>query len=318
MKVLITGANGFIGSRLCFLLQEKGHCVAALDPIDLNNDDGSFLQKSIFLFRQNLVRGVRLFQGLSTDKKLVKSIFDEFQPEVVFHLGMISSAKEAEADLAWARQSIVEGTRTLLLSISKQPKKAKFIFASSSMVYGHFTQDRIDEKHQLLPVNQYGVLKKEAEILIEGFCRENQIPFTIARPISVFGPGDDIRRVTSKMIVDALIKKQITLSNPELKTDFTFVDEVAECLYRIGFSEKANSQKYNLSSGCAVSLIQLATTIGCYLSDVQIIVSENHEKPVSRGALENKKAFIDLGFRPQKDFQDGILETVNYFKDLMA
>ncbi len=304
--ILVTGGAGFIGSVLTKTLLEMGHEVVVLDPLHSWNE----LSKSGWGLqiqeRISLLKISQLWIGSTLDPQFLRKI-SECSFSRVIHLGMTSSAKAASDNPSMAELSIVSGTMNLLSHLDISALK-NFVFVSSSMVYGDFTENPQTEKAATQPKNLYGKLKLDGEISTASFCKSKNIPYSIVRPISVYGPSDDGRRILNRIFWSGIITGKLELSNPKAKFDFTHIDDVVDGLIRITLSSPSSDAVFNLSSGRAQTLEAVVETIQKILPKLDVRFATNESDSSLRGAMDSTKAAKRFGFAPKVNFEASLPE----------
>lgn len=306
--VLITGGAGFIGGYLKQGILNAGDRVIIFDnfmarlPI-LSDLYDRYDQDRLF---GNNSKNV-IVKGDIRDGCLLKDVILKYQPDFIVHLAAISDPNIA-LRLPEECQSInVEGLNNIFIAMKKVPKIRRFIFVSSSYVYGDFEYEPVDELHPLRPKHIYGITKAEGERMTCRFCTENNIDYTIIRPTAVYGVGSSLERVCCKMIIDALTKKELIIHNDgDQRLDFTYIDDLIAGFLKIIYSNNAKNQVFNLSRGKARSIVELVELIKINIPGVKIVNRAVDFKKPSRGVLNISKAFNLLGFKPQIDIEVGI------------
>ncbi len=185
MKILITGGNGFIGSKIVELLCNK-HKITILD-----NDETYGLVKEQQL-KNLLIWRKRRWKKISTEIKgdiresLVGIKAFKSRPDMVIHLASYPRAKIIQSNPVEGISQVVDGTVNMLWHAAKFGAK-KFVYVSSSMVYGHF-KDGTKENAKTKPINMYGEAKLTGERLTKLWCTNNNLDYAIVRPSGVYGP----------------------------------------------------------------------------------------------------------------------------------
>lgn len=233
MRILITGINGFVGRYLAQELAAKKHEVYGLDT--------AALQKNTFK------------ADLRSSKEVLE-VVQAVQPDEVFHLAGISKAAEENAKEIY--EINVNGTLNLLLACSALKALPRFLFASSSQVYGNVpaADQPIAETRFFMPVNHYGASKAAAENLIMAFHHEKKLPVCILRPFNHTGPGQSPFFLIPKL-VQAFKKKHnpIILGNLNVTRDFTDVRDIAN-IYACFVENFPNGETFNIGSGIGYTL----------------------------------------------------------------
>ncbi|MFZ2603350.1 MAG: NAD(P)-dependent oxidoreductase, partial [Candidatus Omnitrophota bacterium] len=303
--VLITGGAGFIGRYLAWDILKSGVKVVVFDNLMIKsvlplNFHSNCNQGEIY---DNDSRGI-IVKGDIRDSSLLKETFQRYQPDSIIHLAAISDSNVALQSPKECRSVNVDGLNNIFTVLSKVSKVERFIFVSSSYVYGDFNYEPADELHPLNPQHIYGKTKLEGEKMTVSFCTKNNIYYTIIRPTAVYGFGSSLQRVCCKMIIDALAKKEIIIHNDgNQKLDFTHIDDLIQGFSKILYNNNAKNQIFNLSRGRARSIGELAGLIRRNIPQVKIINQNQEFKKPLRGALDISKARNMLGFKPCIDIE---------------
>lgn len=240
MNILITGINGFVGTILRRMLEEKNYRVCG---IDVRSGDAS-------------VHAVDI-----TDQAAVMRCIGELSPDFIFHLAAISRVDYTNPSLLYAIN--VMGTLNLLTAASLLEKKPGFLLVSSSQIYGIVDNPSlpIKETSPIRPVNHYGASKASAEHLVQVFHHEYGLPVTIVRPFNHIGRGQDPHFVISKIVKSIKEKKtDIQLGNLDVMRDFLDVRDVGDAYIRI-MEKFDDGGIYNIASGSAYKLSDLVALI---------------------------------------------------------
>lgn len=308
-RIMITGGAGLIGTALTRFLRDCGSKVLIFDSLKSFNDlaDAGFttcLEKRI-----SLLTGSDLRIGSTALRSEIETALDAFRPDVVLHLGMCSTVAEAELDPIYAENSIVDGTRQTIESCAGFSVK-HFFYVSSSMVYGNFGSRAIEETATCEPVNLYGKLKLRGEELTKAICEANRMPYSIVRPISVYGPNDNPRRLIASFLDQALKKGKIEYRNPILKMDFTHIDDFVSGISGMLLNPSCYQETFNISYGEAHSIFDVLTIFKKNLGEIELVNLEDDSAPLSRGALSIEKARSKFGFTPKISLEQGLTRLI--------
>ena len=287
MKYLITGGLGFIGSKIIEKLSNDGHQVICVD----NEDTYDILKKEelerliSWRTRNWLRKNVHEINGDILDRMVCFKAFS-LKPDTVIHLATYPRAKIVDQDPINGIPKVIGTTTNLLWHASKFQTK-KFVYISSSMVYGDFV-DGTKEESNTKPQNIYGEAKLTGERLTKLFAKRDGLNYVIVRPSGVFGPGDLPDRVVSKFFKQAMNNETIELHNGENKVDFTYRQDAAYGIIKAAESEVANTS-FNITAGNSTSLRKLAETI------IDITGSESEIKDVGMHKLYPMRGTLDIG-----------------------
>lgn len=310
MKVLVTGAAGFIGSRLVQRLVESGANVRAFIRYTSRPEFGNltFLPPEVF-------HQVEIVRGDLEDHAAVDLALDDI--DMVFHLGALIS-------IPYSYVHPVETTRTNFLGTLNvleacRQKKIKLIHTSSSEVYGSALRVPIDEDHPLQAQSPYSASKIGADKLVESYYRSFDVQTVTVRPFNTYGPGQSNRAVIPTIITQALTSNQIHLGNLTTRRDFTYLDDTVNGFLLAASNGKWDGQVYNLGTGYEVSIGEAAQNIFNILKiQPDIMIDQERMRPekseVLRLVSDNAKAKRDLGWMPLVGLEEGLAATIEWIK----
>ena len=192
---------------------------------------------------------------------MINKIISKYKPEYIFHLAALPLAKlqnlnsdEAAEGNILTTTNIVNAVENLRL-ITGELKK--FVYASSSMVYGDFNSSTINEKNPTNPKEVYGTMKLAGEIVTKKLFNFYKIKYNIIRPSAVYGPTDMNRRVSQIFIEKALKEELINIQGSNEKLDFTYVKDIAKGFVLSAINKNVNNEIFNITSGNTKSLKEL-------------------------------------------------------------
>ena len=319
-KIFITGGTGFIGFFLARNLATKGHDVVAFDSyVNYVNPRKSHYGRYLEYRLKHLPETVRIIRGDIRNKgELLRAIREE-QPDVIVHLAALPISTTSNTCSEDAMSINLNGTVNVLESLRECPFVKRFVYTSSSMVYGDFQYAPADEKHPINPLDVYGGTKKSGEVLTKVFSKQFDFEYVIIRPSAVYGPTDANRRVSQIFVENALLGKKLLLHNGgESKLDFSYVEDVAEGFALAVESPKAANETFNITRGEGRSLKELAAIIKQHVPGLEIEtqpVPRNEKRP-ERGALDITKARNVLGYDPKYSLEKGIGEYIAFIREM--
>ena len=314
MKILVTGGKGFIGSKIVEMLSNDGHKVTVVDNHDTY---GIMTKQELYKLYEWRTRNwksenVSMIPGDILDRLVCLKAFSH-NPEIVIHLATYPRAKIVDEDPILGIPKVINTTTNLLWHSSKWNIK-KFVYISSSMVYGDFV-DGTKEDANTKPKNIYGEAKLTGERMVKLFAKRDGLNYNIIRPSGVYGPGDMPDRVVSKFFEKAMSNKTITLHNGENKVDFTYRQDAARGIILAALSSVANVS-FNITAGNATSLRTLAEKIieiTGSKSDVEDI--GNHKLYPMRGTLDIGRAKDLLEYEPQFTLDQGLKSYYDWLQN---
>lgn len=304
MRILVTGGYGFIGSKIVEMLC-KDHHVIVVDNEDTYGIMTTEELKKLYEWRTRNwdFKRVQTITGDILDRLVCLKAFSH-NPDIVIHLATYPRAKIVDKDPILGIPKVINTTTNLLWHSEKFGVR-KFVYVSSSMVYGDFI-DGTKEDASTKPKNIYGEAKLTGERMVKLFAKRDGLNYAIVRPSGVYGPGDMPDRVVSKFFDRAMSNQAITLHNGDNKVDFTYRQDAARGIVLAALSSVANVS-FNITAGNATSLRTLAEKI------IEITGSEsdiedigNHKLYPMRGTLDISRAKDLLGYKPEFTLDEGL------------
>lgn len=320
-NALVTGGAGFIGSHLVHALCGHGWNVTALDvqrEYAWPCDRADILDH--LALRQALLAGRDIARIDLVDTRRVVELLTRQQPDLVVHLAANPLVSAADSDPVSCRRDIVLSTESLLEAIRISGLSLRLVHVSSSMVYGDFDADRIDEAAATEPVNAYGRMKLEAEDLVRRHAALTGLETVIVRPMAVYGAGDIYRRVINNFCSQAASGRPIGLqADPATRIDFTHIEDATDFLIRAATAPAAAGETFNLSFGQARSLAEAVEILRSHFPGLRCenIPCEGPRRP-QRGTLDIGKARQLLDYRPRFALEDGIALYLDFLRQKAA
>lgn len=304
MTFLVTGGLGLIGHNVCAQLQGRGH-----EPVivDTQTNYGIIPQSEIdwlMAERKNKLQpDTKIYNTDIVDRPHMESLFRAYQPETVIHLASFPRQKVVNSDPMIGSRTMSEGLLNLL-ELSQLYRVKKFVYVSSSMVYGDF-QDQVKEDAVCRPIGQYGILKLAGEWLVRDYTRRYGINHVVIRPSAVYGPLDVEDRVISKFLLTAHRGGTIKVNGANETLDFTFVDDAAAGIVSAAIKDCANNKTYNITKSHSQTLLDAAKLAVSIVGKGTIEIRGKDQDFPSRGALNIDAARQDLEYAPQIDIAQG-------------
>jgi UDP-glucose 4-epimerase len=303
VKVLVTGGLGLIGHNVVNKLESLGHTVTIVDnktnygiiPADELN----------YLIRERIkkIKTSAVFNVNIADYYEMNELISDDTPEIIIHLASFPRQKVVNANPRLGSITMSEGLINLL-ELAKKYQVRRFVYISSSMVYGDFTND-VCEDAICKPQGQYGIMKLAGEWLVKDYTRSCGIEHTIIRPSAVYGPLDVEDRVISKFILSALRDQTLKVNGANETLDFTYVDDAANGIIAAALSENAINKTYNITKSHSRTLKYAAELAVEIAGKGSIEVRDKDKDFPSRGSLNIDAAKRDFGFDPKIDVEEG-------------
>ncbi|MBX7136697.1 MAG: NAD-dependent epimerase/dehydratase family protein [Oligoflexia bacterium] len=313
MLCLVTGAAGFIGSTLCERLLRDGHTVRAID---------SFVEYyPRALKEQNLSLALKQpgFQFLEGDlaasnlKDLLKDV------EVVFH-----QAAQAGVRASWGRyfqsytHNNITATQALLEGCQGLKHLRKFIFASSSSVYGNAETAPTSERVIPAPVSPYGVTKLASEHMVTLYAKEAAVPTVALRYFTVFGPRQRPDMAFNRFIRSALQREAIVVYGDGTQSrDFTYIDDIIEANL-LAAEKGAPGEVFNVGGGPHASVNEVLKILDAELGQLDVKYEERQRGDARHTYADISLAKHKLGFTPKTTLADGLRAEIAWLKSSLG
>ena len=311
LPVLVTGAGGFIGSRLVQRLVEQCARVRAFVRYNSRADFGLLKQ----LPAQTLAQ-LEIFAGDLRDAHALALAAEGIH--LVFHLGALISIPYSYLHPDEVVESNILGTLNVLQAC--RTHGCCLVHTSTSEVYGSALTVPITEAHPLQGQSPYSASKIGADKLVESFYRAYGVQAVTVRPFNTYGPGQSARAVIPAIITQALTQDVINLGNLEAKRDFTYLDDTVDGFIKAAEAGGVQGETFNLGTGTEISIGELAQLVIKLVGrPVQIAVDAERLRPeaseVTRLLSDNSKARQLLGWQPQTTLSDGLEQTIAWIAD---
>jgi dTDP-glucose 4,6-dehydratase len=311
-KVLITGADGFIGSHLTEGLLELGYDVKAFVLYNSFNKLGW-----LDTIPKQVLSDIEIFAGDVRDPNGVREAMRG--TDIVFHLAALIAIPFSYHSPDSYVDTNIKGTLNVLQA-SRDLNTKRILITSTSEVYGTAQYVPIDEKHPFQGQSPYSATKIGSDRLAESFYRSFNLPVTIVRPFNTYGPRQSARAVIPTIITQLLSgETQIKLGSVEPTRDFNYVKDTVNGFIEIAKSDKTIGEEINIATQQEISIGQLAQELISQINpnakiicDRQRIRPENSE--VERLLGSNEKIKRLTNWIPRYTFPEGIKETIEFFR----
>lgn len=311
LKVLVTGAGGFIGSHVAEALACAGASVTALVRYDSNSANGNL---AFIEFR--ILRSIRIIRGNIEDSEFILGAVRG--QDIVMHLGaLIAIPYSYEAPRSYVRTN-VEGTLNVLEAVRRNDV-GRMVHTSTSEVYGTALKVPIDEDHPLQGQSPYSATKIGADKLAQSYFRSFGTPVVTLRPFNTFGPRQSARAFIPTIITQALQSDQIRLGSLTPERDMTFVSDTVAGFLSAAATPGIEGVTINLGTGESHSVGWFAAQILDLIGADKPIVQEAHRmrperSEVTRLVSDNTLARSRLGWWPRVDIAEGLHQTIEFFR----
>ncbi len=308
-SVLVTGADGFIGSHLTELLVKEGYKVKALSQYNSFNYWG-------WLEDVECRNEIEVLNGDVRDPYYCNYITKDV--DIVFHLAALIAIPYSYVAPDSYVDTNIKGTLNICQAALENRVK-RIIHTSTSEVYGTAQYVPIDEKHPLQPQSPYSASKIGADTIAMSFCNAFDLPLTIARPFNTYGPRQSARAVIPTIISQiASGQKQIKLGDVTPTRDFNYVLDTCRGFLGLARCENAIGETVNIGSNFEISIGDTLNLIRELMnSDVEFLVDQQRLRPekseVFRLCCDNAKIRELTGFEPTFDIRTGLQLTVDWF-----
>lgn len=313
-KVLVTGADGFIGSHLVEALLEKGAQVKALSYYNAFNHWG-------WLEEIERLKDIEVVTGDIRDAHLMKTITQGV--DVIFHLAALIAIPYSYGAPASYIDTNINGTLYLCQS-ARDNGCSRFIHTSTSEVYGTAKYVPIDEDHPLQPQSPYSASKIGADSIALSFFHSFQLPLAVARPFNTYGPRQSARAVIPALITQlAAGYKDIRLGSLTPTRDFNYVKDTVRGLMLLAECDDALGKVVNIGGGSEISIGELVEKVKTLMdSEAVILTDEKRIRPsgseVERLLCNNTLIRKLVGYAPRYTLEQGLQETIQWIKKNLA
>ena len=310
-KILVTGADGFIGSHLTEMLVNKGYQVKALSHYNSFNNWG-------WLENVGCKDDIDILTGDIRDAHYCKAITKDI--DIVFHLAaLIAIPYSYKAPESYVDTNI-KGTLNICQA-ANELVNVRVIHTSTSEVYGTAKYVPIDEKHPLQPQSPYSASKIAADAMAMSFFNSFDLPVTIARPFNTYGPRQSARAVIPTIITQiASGFKEIKLGDVTPTRDFNYVEDTCRGLIMLGECDNSIGETVNIGSNLEISVGDTLNIIKELMkSDVKFTKDKKRIRPVKsevfRLLCDNTKLKKLTGFEPTVSVREGLQKTIDWFTE---
>lgn len=307
-KVLVTGADGFIGSHLTEMLLEKGYSVRALSYYNSFNDWG---------WLNNLKHpNLEIVTGDIRDPFLCDHITKDI--DIIFHLAALIAIPYSYIAPSSYVDTNIKGTLNICQAAKNNAVK-KILITSTSEVYGTAQYVPINESHPKQPQSPYSATKIGADAIAMSFYNAFDLPVVLVRPFNTYGPRQSARAIIPTIITQiASGKKEIKLGDLTPTRDFNFVKDTCKGFIELSNCDAAIGKEINICSNQEISMRDTLNLIAKLMnSDVKFIEDQARIRPKNSEVFrlwgDNSKIKALTGYQPSYTLEEGLKETITWF-----
>lgn len=316
-KALVFGGAGFIGSYICRDLIEHDIRPVIFDSfvLYLPSLEHQELDKRNIALKERfngIENEVDVIRGNAVHYREVLKALRDYDPDTIIHLAGMPLASAANE---YSEESMegVSSTGNILQAIKDLGKKRRFIYTSSSTVYGDFGEEPIKEDREKKGKGIYAGVKLAGEDITRCFCKKFEIPYIIIRPQGVYGPTDINKRVVQKFIEGALRGEEVVVNDPTNAIDFTYVKDTAQGFVLAALNSEVENEEFNISCGQGRTLEELLNIIKTHFPDMRYKISRSDPNLPRRGSADISKARRMLSYNPEYPLERGVEEYIKYY-----
>jgi len=306
---LITGGAGFIGSNMVRFLLDKGQKVRVLDNFETGK-------------RENLTEVAGRIELIEGDIRDIDTVHRAaVGADVVYHLAALGSVPRSVEDPAASHDVNVNGIVNMLIA-SRDARVKRFVFSSSSSVYG---QSKVLPQHEglpLMPISPYGATKAAGEIYCRAFYETYGLQTISLRYYNVFGPRQDPTSQYAAAIplfVSALMrdKSPTIFDDGEQSRGFTYIDNVMQANWLAANAKETQGEAVNISTKNAVTVNTVVNVIKKLLGkeNIKPVYAPPRPGDIKQSLADVKRAKEIIGYEPFISFEEGITKAINWYKE---
>lgn len=313
MRAFITGSAGFIGHNVVRFLEQQG--VECFGVDNRTNYDFVPQDELDYLVRERLkrIRSTPLVGDIRNTND-IRSRIGTFSCDTIIHLASFPRQKVVSQNPVIASEVMSTGLINLLEAARIHQIK-RFVYISSSMVYGDFDTD-VTETMACAPIGQYGIMKYMGEKLVEDYARQYGFEYVIIRPSAVYGEWDVEDRVVSKFMLGAMRGETLRVKGAGEVLDFTYVEDAALGIVQATLSATAANKIYNITRSAErqYTLKDAAELAISIAGKGSIEIQDRDLNFPKRGRLNIDRAVKDFGYSPGVNVEEGFRRYYKWFK----
>ena len=325
-KVLIIGGCGFIGHNLAVYLKKNKFNVSVSDSLNVNNyfshkktnNPNKRFILNILKEKQILLKEkkINIIINDARNYKSTSKIINTLKPNYLIHLAAVAHANVSNKDPYSTFDHSMRTLENTLDACRSLPYLKRFVYLSSSMVYGQFKKKTLNEKDICDPLGIYASLKFGCEKLVVGYNQVFNMPYTIIRPSALYGERCVSGRVVQKFLEAALKKEPLQMVGDGKEfLDFTYIDDLVHGIYLAMIKPKSLNNIFNITYGKSRSLIDLIKVINKNIKNIKIKKIKRDKLMPFRGTLSVQKAKKLIGYKPKFNLEKGIPNLIKWYEN---
>lgn len=313
MRAFITGSAGFIGHNVVRFLEQQGVECFGVD----NRTNYGFVPSDEldYLISERLkrIRSTPLVGDIRNTEDM-RSRIGVFSCDTIIHLASFPRQKVVEQNPVLASEVMSTGLINLL-EAAVLHKVKRFVYISSSMVYGDFETD-VTEDAACNPIGQYGIMKYMGEKLVQDYARKHGFDYVIVRPSAVYGEFDVEDRVVSKFMLTAMRGQTLKVKGANEVLDFTYVEDAAMGIVQAALSKNSANKIYNITRSAErqYTLKDAAELAIAISGSGSIEIQDRDLSFPKRGRLSIERAAKDFDYNPVVNVEEGFKRYYDWFQ----
>ena len=324
-KIALVGGCGFIGHNLAIHLKNVyGSDVRIFDSLSVNN---------LLSFTDNEIKNKELYRSILNERinllnenKIGLQIIDarnyhmltkelsNFEPDIIIHLAAVSHANKANKD---PHSTFDHNLRTLENTLDwAKAKKTKVVYLSSSMIYGNFDNQVVEEdKFVPNPIGIYGTLKLCGELMVKSYNQVFNLPYVIIRPSALYGERCVSRRVGQIFIENAIQGLPLEINGTgDEKLDFTYIEDLINGIALCALNENVLSETFNITFGKGRKINEMLAIVKSEFPNVKVIYKNKDKLSPERGTMSIDKAKNLLNYDSKYPLEEGYIKYIQWYK----
>lgn len=330
-RVLLIGGAGFIGHNLALHLKDHGADVSIIDGLNVNNlmyvhsTDIDMPNREMYIGfineRLNLLRHASIPLHVVDARNYFKisKVISTYKPTHIVLLAAVAHANRSNKDPYETFDHSLRTLENALDAIKAEKYLERFIYFSSSMIYGNFNDQAVTEDSPCNPLGVYGNLKFSGERMVLSYHQAFEVPYTIVRPSALYGERCISRRVGQVFIESAIMGQSINIQGDGSdRLDFTYIGDLVAGVRNIIESPKSLNETFNITYGQGRSIAEMAEIIKENFPEIKINYKPKDKLMPDRGTLSVAKAADLIGYNPQYPLEKGYVNYINWYKSMFT